>query len=171
MQQVVFYGCSGWYLWFSRGASGVMTGSFLGASVSRACNVARCGIAGKCMVGSGWGSPAVKGRVSSGAVVWSLEAYSLSMNAIQMFLLWSSWMTKCFGMDVCVWTVVGWRAGCLFMGSRSCWPGTWGPASQLGNISIGCGRLGLIGVSCSFISDWGMEILEALALLRSFFIV
>ena len=53
----------------------------------------------------------------------------------------------------------------------SCWPGMYDPAGQLCRISGELGRLGTMGICLSFMSAWGMGILEALALLRALFMV
>ena len=56
-------------------------------------------------------------------------------------------------------------------GVWSCLSGIQGSAGQLCMISEGHGRLGPIGVCCSFVNALGTGILEALALLRVLFMV
>ena len=48
---------------------------------------------------------------------------------------------------------------------QSCWLGIQGPTGQLCNISVEPHRLSSINVCCTFLTAWGMGILEPLALL------
>ena len=59
----------------------------------------------------------------------------------------------------------------LWRSMETCWPGTWGPPGKLCKICVRLGRLGTVGVYQSFIKTCVTGTQEALALLRTLFMV